>query len=858
MKKIFTLALSTLLALPALHADNDNDIQLPNNGFDEDWVAATPYNSENYTKSSFTGTNPASWCISHVLGLCNGYLKGTGSLVTGTSVDGYNGSRYAAKVFNYHTGIGTLIRQVPGYLTLGTTWSTSKGTYSISNTDGGTFGGYDFTGRPDAMTVMYQRSHGDGSSNTNSNIDFDETEPATFVIYLWNGTFKQANVPASINTGDATQITMINRDRCVLGKSLEGCQGGEITEYGTLIASAESSITGDTSGWTSYLMELNYTDASSDTKLTPEKINVIFSANDYFNISAKSGENNTLIVDDVKLLYYSQLTDLQVNGTTVSGFAENVDSYTIPYTGFSSLLPADASAFTYTRKGQSRTSEVSIDIDRKVNHRATVKVTNAEGTDAEGLREHTYVIQFPTPYYSQLTSLSVNGVAVPDFAEDTYNYTLSGYVPATADAFTYTTKVGSGTPTVDVAIDRAACKATITVKNAEGVDYDNVSPTPIPCNSTPPTSVAGEAVAGFAEDVYSYNVDGYLPTDVADFTYTLKAGSGTPTVDIALDAVNYKATITVTNNGGVDYDGLSTHTYTLQFKTPYYSQLASLKVNGEDVEDFAEDTYEYTVYGDLPVDVSAFAYTLKQGGGGNPTASIALDSTAKTATITVSNPDGVDPEGLSSHVYTITFAEVPEQIEEIITYEGSLTIEMLGADISPDANAKFYVHVIPEGGINKCTFVLPNFKLENVNEGTLGDIIIEKVTYAKNGDYITYKGQKENLILTPRVDETETSIAPKDDEEEGIVADCYLDGEQTSDSKAHFKIDVYWKVDGAQIPINVEFNGLINTGVKAVAADNDENAPVEYYNLQGIRIAYPQAGQIVIRRQGSNVSKIKL
>lgn len=36
----------------------------------------------------------------------------------------------------------------------------------------------------------------------------------------------------------------------------------------------------------------------------------------------------------------------------------------------------------------------------------------------------------------------------------------------------------------------------------------------------------------------------------------------------------------------------------------------------------------------------------------------------------------------------------------------------------------------------------------------------------------------------------------------------------------------------------------------------DENAPVEYYNLQGVRINEPAAGQIVIRRQGANVTKM--
>ncbi len=45
------------------------------------------------------------------------------------------------------------------------------------------------------------------------------------------------------------------------------------------------------------------------------------------------------------------------------------------------------------------------------------------------------------------------------------------------------------------------------------------------------------------------------------------------------------------------------------------------------------------------------------------------------------------------------------------------------------------------------------------------------------------------------------------------------------------------------------------TGVKAEVQD-DANAPVEYYNLQGVRINNPAAGQLVIRRQGTNVAKI--
>ena len=43
------------------------------------------------------------------------------------------------------------------------------------------------------------------------------------------------------------------------------------------------------------------------------------------------------------------------------------------------------------------------------------------------------------------------------------------------------------------------------------------------------------------------------------------------------------------------------------------------------------------------------------------------------------------------------------------------------------------------------------------------------------------------------------------------------------------------------------------SGIEEVGAD--ENAPVEYFNLQGVRVANPEAG-IYVRRQGSKVEKV--
>lgn len=50
---------------------------------------------------------------------------------------------------------------------------------------------------------------------------------------------------------------------------------------------------------------------------------------------------------------------------------------------------------------------------------------------------------------------------------------------------------------------------------------------------------------------------------------------------------------------------------------------------------------------------------------------------------------------------------------------------------------------------------------------------------------------------------------------------------------------------------------LPGAGVEDIIGDADNsNAPVEYFNLQGIRINEPAAGSVVIRRQGTEVSKI--
>lgn len=55
--------------------------------------------------------------------------------------------------------------------------------------------------------------------------------------------------------------------------------------------------------------------------------------------------------------------------------------------------------------------------------------------------------------------------------------------------------------------------------------------------------------------------------------------------------------------------------------------------------------------------------------------------------------------------------------------------------------------------------------------------------------------------------------------------------------------------------IEVECFYTTTSGVEGIAVD-DANAEAEYYNLQGVRVAHPAAGNIYIRRVGNTVTKI--
>lgn len=271
--------------------------------FEGTWEKCIPWDTAGNKKQS--GKTPNGWCVSNV------YTSIVSKpFVVGTSLDIYNDeSDFAVSLKNTdYAG-----QNIPAYMTLGTSWATAVGADG-HDADGGSFGGKDFTSRPDAISFDYMRDDSKGPEN------------ATIVAYLWKGKYTQHKVPGNtvLLPWNLKTCDMIDRDRNILGMSTD--KGGDVTteNNATCIASFTHNITKSTDNkWESLTIPFEY-----KTSDTPEKINIIFSATDYFDRS-KIVSGNSLCVDKVKYVYYHTLSDIKLNGTTINGFNENRTEYTV-------------------------------------------------------------------------------------------------------------------------------------------------------------------------------------------------------------------------------------------------------------------------------------------------------------------------------------------------------------------------------------------------------------------------------------------------------------------------------------------------------------------------------------------------
>lgn len=375
MKRII---LGTSLATALLASgQTETAVGLPNCDFDGGWRESIPWTSSGNSEPLQGASTPDGWTISHVMGT-NFMNNWMGSTVLGEQISAGEGNT-AVRLYNSPNSVMSDMT-VPGFITLGTTWSTSVG--MGGSADGGTFGGVDFAYRPDAVRFVYRRSHGSASPE----------EAATLVGYIWKGRFTQEDVPGEIVlAGTPAKVAMVDRDRSILG--METAQGGAVSKSddAACIAKIIHSLEGDTEDWTSVLVEFEYLQEDA----VPEKLNLIFAAGDYF--STNSGQGNTLDVDDVELVYYSRLNSLSINGVDVPLEPDKYE-YTVP-----APMPESADDFIFSVAGRNAVSGIQLNPSASS---AVIEIRNV-GSDVDGRSVHSYVLNFEDN--NPLNSIELNG-----------------------------------------------------------------------------------------------------------------------------------------------------------------------------------------------------------------------------------------------------------------------------------------------------------------------------------------------------------------------------------------------------------------------------------------------------------------
>lgn len=272
----------------------------------------------------------------------------------------------AVKMTNAWVGVLGIGSNAPSYITLGNPWVYA--TANLNKADGGTYGGMDFTYKPDALQGYIKRQLGS-----------EKNEIAQILVYSWKGT-TTINKTVSSSDGKNTDTDLIDRDRDVLGGQLGFNDGAsksddfELISYGKYEVSADQNI----SDWTKVIIPIDYLSNN-----VPEKLNVIISSADYFN-RGNIGKDNTLWADDFEFVYYSELTSLNYDGQDY--FQQGNTNYTID-------ALYDESKLTCTSNGKGATIEKSYD------EASAVLTITVKGNDVSvnSSNVHTYKVQFAKP-----------------------------------------------------------------------------------------------------------------------------------------------------------------------------------------------------------------------------------------------------------------------------------------------------------------------------------------------------------------------------------------------------------------------------------------------------------------------------
>ena len=276
--------------------------------------------------------------------------------------------------------------------------------------------------------------------------------------------------------------------------------------------------------------------------------------------------------------YESFLTDLSINGETISDFSSTKYNYSVQYAYAEGLV-------SYTK---------SVDAVVEENYNAenqTYTIIVKGGDFAENTTNiHTYTINFHDSYGSQLKSLTINLTNVADFASDKYEYIIEDYYENGKVKYTLDDTEASATERFDATTN----KLEIVVKGGD-YEFNNSNTHTYTLQFWAKSlltniSYNGNTVPAFRQDKCEYRLTEYAYEE-EKITYTVAEGA---TANTKYDAENNTLEIEVIGSD-IDRFPKNKHTYKVVFRQPSGSYLTSIRVNESELESFNKTTFNYLI-----------------------------------------------------------------------------------------------------------------------------------------------------------------------------------------------------------------------------------------------------------------------
>ncbi|NCC98972.1 MAG: hypothetical protein EOL95_04600 [Bacteroidia bacterium] len=667
--------------------------------------------------NSFDGNpQPSNWTGSNVTQV------GMNFTLVYQSTDAHTGS-YSVKMADKEVGAMGITEISPSWLTLGTPWSYLEG-LSTSSATAGTDGGISFAYRPDTMAVWIKRQS-------------NGLEDMNLVCYSWRG---QSKGEKYLNKGNGcTSTTHYNEESDIRQSTDKNSCGTSV--QATQVAEGLLRTKTVYNSWTLVKVPITYYN-----DLIPEKMNIILSASNYPNFRANGGlyDGNSLLVDDISLIYSSKIHGIRLNGIALPGFKTNTTEYT-----YEIAKGASIPTITCYRSGRLLSgSEISV----KYGAVGTPTEITVKAEDGSSTTTYKVTFVYTRSQNCKLNEISVNGTPISGFNGAVTNYTVA--LPFGTTEFptiTYTKGDEYQTVTIEPCAIPGTAKVVVT---AENPDYSNTYLINFTVGELTDTTlqdilVNGVSITGYAPTKTIYNVNVPVGTTEAPvLSYKSAYADGLQTIVISQKGLSETSTITVSAPGAS-----TSRIYKISYNITEssYSYLQDIKLDGVTLTDFNPLTLTYTC--NLPQGTTtqpvvtwtqgdAYQTVSKEDGG--------IDGITK---ITVKAQNGVN-----TSIYRISFTSVKSSNSKLtdLKLDGvtltdfssdntSYTCNLpIGTTTLPDitwTQGDSYQNVVPTyGGVNGLTKITVyaqdntvtvysiSFSVSQANVSTLKDILLDGVS----------------------------------------------------------------------------------------------------------------------------------